>query len=97
MEPVNQNLMKKPNKKMEEITGYYIDLPTGSNSIAVNGGEDTPLSTYTDGIVTPETETHYGLVEWGATPEIESVVINGDTPVEVEALIAGHHPVAKPK
>lgn len=87
----------KKDKKMEEITGYYIDLPEGSNSIAVNGGEDTPLVNYTDGIVTPETETHYGLVEWGNAIEITSVVVNGDTPVEVETLIAGHHPVARPK
>lgn len=88
--------IQKP-KKMEPITGYYIDLPTGSNSIAVNGGEDTPLASYTDGIVTPETYTHYGLVEWGNTVEITSVVINGNIPVDVETLIAGHHPVARPK
>lgn len=86
---------KKP--KMEEITGYFIDLPEGANSIAVNGGEDTPLSTYAGGAYTPETSTHFGLVVWDASTAITSVVVNTDTPVEVQTLIAGHHPVAKPK
>jgi hypothetical protein len=85
--------VKKHNKM---ITGYYIDLPTGYQTIAVNGGEEVAVDQYTGGIVTPETKTHYGLVEWDATTEISVVEVNGQ-PVDVQPLIAGHHPVAKPK
>lgn len=86
---------KKP-KKMDNITGYYIDLPTGANSIKVNDEDEVALDQYTGGTITPETETHYGLIEWGATPEITSVLINGN-PVEVQPLIGGLHPPQRPK
>ena len=81
----------------EDITGYFVDLPTGSNSISVNGGEDTPLQEYTGGIYTPETSEAYGLIEWNASEPITEVIINGNEPIDVQPLIAGHHPVAKPK
>lgn len=85
-----------PTKPKKMITGYYIDLPTGSNSIGVNGEEEVPLSTYTAGMVTAETDTHYGLVEWDNSTAIVSAMVNGN-PVEVQTLIGGHHPVARPK
>lgn len=89
-------IIEQSQKPKRMITGYYIDLPTGASSIKVNEEDEVALDQYTGGTITPETETHYGLVEWGASPAITSVYINGN-PVQVETLIAGHHPVARPK
>lgn len=82
---------------MEEITGYFVDLPQGANSIAVNGGEDTPLGEYTGGIYTPETENLYGLVEWSNETSIYDVVVNGNETLSVQYLIGGLHPTQRPK
>lgn len=86
---------KKPKKMSDTITGYYVDLPEGAQSISVNGGEDTPLD-QTSGTYYPETATHYGLIEWSAAEAITDVLVNGQ-PVEVQTLIGGLHPTQRPK
>lgn len=86
----------KPKKHKDVITGYYIDIPEGGQMISVNGAEEVAVDSVPNAAYTAETETHYGLIEWGADVEIEEVEVDGN-PVEVQTLIGGTHPVAKPK
>lgn len=86
--------MKKTKKMSDETTGYYIDLPENAQGVSVNGAEQVPISEYAEGIVVAETPTHYGTIEWTEDPI--SVEVDGN-PVEVQPLIAGHHPTQRPK
>lgn len=88
----------KPKKKMQDITGYYIDIPEGGQMIdSINGDHvGATVDQYTGATYTAETSTHYGLLEWDNTTAIEEIYIDGQ-PVNVQSLIGGQHPIARPK
>lgn len=92
----------KKYKDMEEITGYFVDIPEGGQIMSKvnNDVVDQSIADYASEngcTYLPETSTEYGLVEWvGDEPQIYSVKIDNQ-PVDVQPVINGAHPVRKPK
>lgn len=85
--------------KSDEITGYYVDIPAGATNLdSVNGVPiNVALADYSaDVTYLPEVSTHYGLLEWGAEPDIMEVIIDGQN-VPVQPVLNGSHPAQKPK
>lgn len=81
-----------------QITGYYIDIPSGATTVTSVNEEavNKTFDQYANATYVAETETHYGTLEWTENPEITSVVIDGN-PVDVQPLIGGVHAPQRPK
>lgn len=82
------------NKHMEEITGYYIDLPEGAQKI--DGVEFVNYDPSNLVEYSPEDAQYFGQLVWDASEVMDTVKIDGaDLPVS--PVLNGAHPDRKPK
>ena len=89
------------NNSMEEVTGYWVEIPEGATEMTEVNGSPVGMSfseyaEQTNGIYTPETSTQFGTFEWGDGELITSAVIGTVNP-QVHELIGGAHAPTRPK